>query len=52
MEHAREEISRAGELLVARLKHDLSPAEQARDHLPAALVVAFGLGLVAGLIHD
>ena len=52
MEHAREEISRAGEMLVAKLKHDLSPNEQIRDHYPAAVVVAFGLGLLAGLIHD
>jgi hypothetical protein len=52
IEQARADISRAGEALVARLRHDLDPGEQIRDHWLPFCVVAFGLGLVAGLLHD
>ena len=52
IEAARADISRAGEALVARLRHDLDPAEQVRDHWLAFCVVSFGIGMLVGLIHD
>ena len=52
IEDARAEISRAGAMLVARLRHDLSPVEQVRDHYPVAVIAVFGIGLIVGLLHD